>query len=90
MVQNNPLISGNSDLTRVAFMGIIDHAVKNVYTKENVSKAFSATGVIPFNPQKIDVSSFPSSSAAREAMEAESPLKARFSECHRKDVNYIL
>ena len=46
MVYNNPLISGNSDLSRVAFMTIIKHAVEKVCTKENVMKAFSAFHMI--------------------------------------------
>ena len=56
MIHNKPIISGTSDISRIAFMVIIDHAVKTVSTKENVLKAFSATGVIPYNPNKIDLS----------------------------------
>ena len=39
MIQNNPVISGNSDLTCFAFMSI-DYAVKSVCTLEMVRKAF--------------------------------------------------
>ena len=45
MIDRKPIISCNSDISRIVFMAIIDHAVKTVCTKENVLKAFSATGV---------------------------------------------
>ena len=83
MVYNNPLISGNS---RVAFMTIIKHAVEKVCTKENVMKAFSATGVIPYDPSKIDLAAFPSSSAT--VKEVQSPLKVTCSECRSKNVEF--
>ena len=63
MLHNNALLSGNSDLTQIAFMAIVDEAVKAACTEEAVSKAFSATGVVPFNPDQIDLVQFPSSSA---------------------------
>ena len=44
MIHNKP---GNSDISRIAFVAIIDPAVKIVFTKENILKAFSSTGVIP-------------------------------------------
>ena len=40
-------------------MSIIHHAVKTVCINENVLKAFTATGVISCNPNKIDFKSFP-------------------------------
>ena len=55
MIHNKPIISGTSDISRIAFMAIIDHAVKTVCTKKNFLKAFSAAGVIPYNPDKIDL-----------------------------------
>ena len=71
---NNASISGNSDLTRTGFMAIVDEAVKTVFTMEEITKAFSATGIIPFNPDKIVLRlKFPSSSGA--VMEP-SPVKA--------------
>ena len=54
MLHNNALISGNSDLTRIAFMAIVDESVKAACTEEAVSKAFSANGIVPFNPDQID------------------------------------
>ena len=57
ILQNNQLLSGNTDLTRI--IATVDHAVKKVCTLELVHKAFSATGVIPFNPAKIDLSKLP-------------------------------
>ena len=63
MVQNNLLISGNTDLTRVAFISVVEYAVNTTCTQENVMEAFSATGVVPFNLEKINVGDFPSSSA---------------------------
>ena len=56
MIHNKP---GDNGISRIAFVAIIDPAVKIVFTKENVLKAFSATGVIPYNPNKIDLSSLP-------------------------------
>ena len=47
MIHNKPVISGNSDASRIAFMAIIDHALKTICTNENVLKVFSATGLIP-------------------------------------------
>ena len=43
----------------MAFMAIIDHAVKKMCTPVKVKKAFSATGVVPFNPNKIDLNASP-------------------------------
>ena len=34
MIHNKPVISGNSDTSRIPFMAITDHAVKTVCTKE--------------------------------------------------------
>ena len=84
MIYNNPVISGNSDLSRVAFIAIIDQAVKTVCTKENVFMAFSATGIIPFNPQRIDLTQFPSSFAG--AVASDSPVKATCKECRASNV----
>ena len=49
MIHKKPMISRNSDISRIAFMVIIDHAVETVCTKENVLKPLSATSVIPYN-----------------------------------------
>ena len=59
MIYSNPLVSGNSDFSRVVFIAIIHEAVSSVCTLENVLLAFSATGVVPFNPQKIQLTDFP-------------------------------
>ena len=59
MLHNNTLISGNSDLTWIAFMAIVNEAVKAACTEEAVSKAFSAIGIVPFNPDQIDLAQFP-------------------------------
>ena len=85
MIQNNIHISGNSDLTRVAFLAIIVHAVKTVCTREMVEKAFSATGVIPFNPNRINLSSFPTSMQCS-SEPVVSPVKATCKECRVKNV----
>ena len=81
MVYSNPIISGNSDLSRVAFMAIIDQAVKTVCTEEAVKMAFSATGIIPFDPKRIDLTRFPSSRPAPVEASIESPVKATSPEC---------
>ena len=73
-----------SNLTCIAFMAIIDHAVKEVCTKEMVKKSFSVTGIIPFNPNKIDLSAFPSSSAGIEC--TDSPIKVTCSSCRARNV----
>ena len=57
VIHNKPVINGNNDISRIAFMAIIDHAVKSAHTKENVVKVFSATGVITYNPNKTEKSS---------------------------------
>ena len=79
------LLSGSNDITRVAFMAIIEHAVKEVCTPMMVKKAFSATGIIPFNPNKIDLDAFPTSSE-KENPES-SPLKATCSNCRMQNVS---
>ena len=84
MLHNKPTISGNSDMSKVAFVAIVDHAVKTVCTKENVLKAFSSTGVMPYDPTKIDLSHFPSSFA--NAPVEPSPIKATCSECRSNNV----
>ena len=84
MLYTNPLVTGNSDLSRVAFIAIIDEAVKSVCTEDNVCKAFEATGIIPFNPQKIDLSQYPSSTCR--INEIESPVKVTCSKCRTEDV----
>ena len=85
MVHNKPLLSGNSDLTRVAFCAIVAHAVSEVCTEAKVKKAFQATGVIPFNPDVIDLSKFPTSLADIE-IAADSPIKATCSSCRSANV----
>ena len=84
MIHNKPIISGNSDISRIAFNTIIDYAVKTVCTNENVLKAFSATGVIPYNPNKIDLSQFPSILAGTD--QSGSPINATSSSCRLQDV----
>ena len=46
-ISNNSLLSGNSDMSRVAIIAVIQEAVVSVCTKENIYMAFSATGIIP-------------------------------------------
>ena len=67
-------------------MAIIDHAVKEVCTPVMVKKAFSATGVVPFNPNKIDLNAFPTSSSQEKSSES-SPLKATCSNCRIQNVS---
>ena len=62
MLHSNMLLSGNNDIRPVAFMAIIEHAVKKVCTPIMVKKAFSATGIMTFNPIKIDLNAFLTSS----------------------------
>jgi hypothetical protein len=85
MIHNKPIISGNTDMTRIAFTSIIIHAVNEVCTNESIAKAFSATGVMPFNPDAIDLSKFPTS-LSLDPMESESPVKATCSTCRYRDV----
>ena len=84
MIHNKPIVSGKSDISRIAFMKMIVHAVKTVCTKENVLKTFSATRVISFNSNKIDLSQFPSSLAGTD--QSGSPIKATCSLCRSQDV----
>ena len=66
-------ISGSSDISRIAFILSVHFWTKwlsvrvqcseNCMLKENILKAFSATGVIPYYPNKIDFSHIPSSLA---------------------------
>ena len=58
MLHSNMFLSGNNDIRPVAFMAIIEHAVKKVCTLIMVKKAFSATGVMSFNPIKIGLNAF--------------------------------
>ena len=83
MIHNKPIVSGNSDISRNTFMAIIDNAVKTAYTKENVLKTFSATGVIPYNPNKIDLSQFPSSLAGTD--QSGTPIKVTSSSSRLQD-----
>ena len=87
LVFNNPLVSGNSDLSRVSVIAIICHAVETVCTVDNMKMAFDATGIVPFNPARIDLSSFPSSSAGADRMvSTDSPAKATCSTCRVNNV----
>ena len=85
MIHNKPIISGTSDLSRVAFCAIVDHAVKEVCVEENVRKAFQATGVLPFDPTVIDLSKFPTSLADL-PKPSDTPVKATCSSCRSADV----
>ena len=69
----------------LAFISIINHAVETVCTIETVKKAFSATGEVPFNPEKIDISKYPSSSSGFNTV-IESPIQATCTECHKTNV----
>ena len=83
MLDSTIFIRGNNDVSRIAFINIIEHAVKEVCTPENVAKAFSATGVIPFNPNKVNLSQFATSSSS---VCPESPVKAVCSQCRVNNV----
>ena len=83
MIQNNMLLTGNSLIPRLEFTNIIDNAIRETCTKELVLKAFSATGVLPFNPEKIDLIQFPSSLANNTPI-PESPVQATCSTCRVK------
>ena len=82
-ISNNSLLSGNSDMSCVAFKAVIQEAVVSVCTKENIYMAFSATGIIPFNPAKIQLENYPRSFAN---VQSESPVKATCSSCRLKNV----
>ena len=85
MIHNNPIISGNSNLSRIAFIAIVIEAVKTVCTKEKVLMAFSVTGVIPFNPQRIDLSKYPSSMSSTPGI-SDSPAKVKCRDCRVNDI----
>ena len=82
MVHNNPLISWNCELSRVSFIAII--AVRTTCTRENALEAFRDTGIIPFNPNQIDLNDYPSSTAPD--LQNESPVTIPCSECRVKNV----
>ena len=50
-VRNNARVSGNSDISRVAYITVINEAVEQVCTKETVAKAFSSTRNHPLQSQ---------------------------------------
>ena len=52
--------------------------------KRKCFKSISATGVIPYNPNKIDLSQFPSSLAGTD--QSGFPIKATCSSCRLQDV----
>ena len=81
MIQNNMLLTGNSLINRLEFINIIDNAMRETCTVELVLKAFSATGVLPFNP----ASQFPSSLANATPI-SESPVQATCSTCRVNNV----
>ena len=85
MIQNNMLLTGNCMINRLNFINIIDNAMRETCSKELVLKAFSSTGVLPFDPTKIDLSQFPSSLANSTPVQ-ESPLQATFSTFRKNDV----
>lgn len=85
MIQNNMLLTGNSLISRLEFINIVDNAISVICTKELVLKSFSATGVLPFNPEKIDLSQFPSSLANATPI-SESPVQATCSTCRVANV----
>ena len=86
-------ISGSSDISRIAFILSFHFRTKwlsvqvpcseNCMLKENILKAFSATGVIPYYPNKIDFSHFPSSLAG--TRQSGSP-KTTSSLCRLQDI----
>ena len=83
-IYNNARVSGNSDLTRIAFIAVINEAVISVCTKENLAMAFSATGIIPVNPSIIQLTNYPRSYS--DDIVSESPVKATCSSCRSQDV----
>ena len=81
------VLNGN-DLSRIHFISIIDHAVKEICTEDLVKKAFEATGVIPYDPSRIELSNFPSSSSSCESETlTKSPIKALCQSCLRNNVD---
>ena len=83
-IENNTRVSGNSDMSRISFIAVVNEAVRDVCSKENVLRAYSATGLIPFNPKKVDISKYASSFASSNVQE--SPIKATCSSCMVKEV----
>ena len=85
MIQNNMFLTGNSMINRLNFINIIDNAMRKTCTKELVLKLFSATGVLPFDPNKINLEQFPSSLAHATPV-PESPVQATCSTCQKNNV----
>ena len=82
--QNNVLLTGSPDISRIAFIATVENAVREVCTPSIVKKAFEKTGVIPFNPSVIDLSRYPSSVQSEES---ESPVKVTCSTCRKENVD---
>ena len=53
MVHNNPLISGNCELSRISFIAIIGQAVRTTCTRENVLEALETQELSPSTPTKF-------------------------------------
>ncbi len=86
MIHSKATISGTTDITRLAMMSIITHAVGEVCTEEHVKAAFESTGVVPFNPNKVDLSNYPTSLPSAPVPISESPVKATCSACRVENV----
>ena len=71
-------------MSRISFIAVVNEAVRDVCSKENVLRAYSATGLRPFNPKKVDISKYASSFASSNVQE--SPIKATCSSCMVKEV----
>ena len=52
-------------INRLNFIKIIENAMCQTCTEGLVLKSFSTTGVLPFDPTKIDLEQFPSSLATQ-------------------------
>lgn len=84
-ISNNIRISGNSNLSRVAFIACINEAVKEVCTSENIAMSFSATGIIPFNPKIVNLKDYTSSLSNSDKI-PELPIKATCTTCYARNV----
>ena len=85
MIETNYNLSGNSDLSRVSFIAAVNEAVIYVCTPSAISKAFSATGIIPFDPSRVKLSDYPSVDNDA-AITSNSPIKATCSNCRKENV----
>ena len=67
----------------MAFIAAVNEVTKDVCTPEAISKALSATGIIPFNPKSVKLSNYPS---VQNNLIIDSPVKATCTNCRKENV----